>query len=76
MAAAAFSITFLALSAAIASMMISAWIVTGDQAIPPIVTFGHAAVAGIYVSVRILGSVRSAAHTTQARPASVPAGAG
>lgn len=75
-AAAAYSITFLAMSAAIASMMVSAWIVTGDPAVPPIVTFGLAAVAGIYVSVRIFGSVRSAAHTTQARPASVPAGAG
>jgi hypothetical protein len=74
-AAAAYSVMFLAMSAAIASMMISAWIVTGEPAVPPIVTFGLAAVVGAYVTLRIFGSLRSAAHTAQARPASLPAGA-
>jgi uncharacterized membrane protein YhaH (DUF805 family) len=71
-AAAAFSITFLAMSAAIASMMISAWIVTGEPAIPPIVTFGLAALAGTLVAVRIFGSLRGAGHAAQAQPAATP----
>jgi hypothetical protein len=75
-AAAAYSITFLSMSAAIASMMISAWIVTGEPALPPLVTFGIAALAGATVAWRIFGSVRGAVHAAQARPVSEPIGAG
>jgi hypothetical protein len=75
-AAGAYSITFLAMSAAIASMMVSAWIVTGEPAVPPIVTFGVAALVGAAVAWRIFGSVRGAGHVTQARPISEPIGAG
>jgi hypothetical protein len=75
-AAAAFSVMFLAMSAAIASMMISAWIVTGDPAIPPIVTFGLAALAGVVVTLRIFRSIRGTGHATQARPVAAPIAAG
>ena len=56
-AAAAFSVTFVAMSAAIASMMISSWIVTGVPAIEPIAIFGAASLLGIAVSTRMLRSV-------------------
>jgi len=75
-AAAAYSVTFVSMSAAIASMMISAWIVTGEPAVPPIVTFGIAALAGAAVAWRSFGSVRGTGHATQARPVSEPIGAG
>ena len=43
-AAAAFAVTFTAMSAAIGSMLVSAWLVTGNLELPPIVVFGLAAV--------------------------------
>lgn len=79
-AAAAFAITFVMMSAAIAAMMVSAWIVTGVLALPPIVVFSAASLAGLVLVTRIFRSVRadrlpSAHPTTQpsARPADLPA---
>lgn len=65
-AAASFSFTFVAMSAAIAAMMISSWIVTGAPAIEPIVLFGAACLLGLVVSIRMLRSLSSA-------PARIPA---
>jgi hypothetical protein len=56
-AAAAYSVTFVAMSAAIASMMISSWIVTGVPAVEPIVIFGIACLLGAFVSFRMLRSL-------------------
>jgi hypothetical protein len=53
-AAASFSVTFVAMSAAIAAMMISSWIVTGVPAVEPIVIFGLACLLGTLVSIRML----------------------
>jgi len=76
-AAAAFSVTFVAMSAAIASMMISSWIVTGVPAIEPIVIFGIACLLGGLVSVRMLRSLgsapaRPAAHAQSMEPSLRP----
>jgi hypothetical protein len=82
-AAAGFAVTFVALSAAITSMMISAWLVTGVLELPPILMFGVATAAGIGVSTRIyrsaiptrpINAVKSA--TASPVPADVPAAAG
>lgn len=56
-AAAAYSVSFVAMAAAIASMMVSSWIVTGVPAIEPIVIFGAACLLGIAVSLRMLRSL-------------------
>jgi hypothetical protein len=58
-AAAAFSVTFLTMSAAIAGMMVSSWVVTGVPAVEPIVVFGIASLFGLIVSLRMLRSLRS-----------------
>jgi hypothetical protein len=74
--AAAFSITFVAMSAAIVSMMVSASIATDVIQLPPIVIFGLAAVAGAAVGARIYSSVLpGAGHGAArgARPADLPA---
>ncbi len=55
-AGAAFAVTFVMMSAAIATMMVSSWIVTGVSALPPIVVFGASALAGLWVTVRIYRS--------------------
>lgn len=55
-AAASFSVTFIAMSAAIASMMVSSWIVTGVPALEPIIIFGIACLLGIVTSIRMLRS--------------------
>ena len=55
-AGAAFAVTFVMLSAAIATMMVSSWIVTTVSALPPIVVFGAAALAGLWVTVRMYRS--------------------
>jgi hypothetical protein len=82
LAAAAFAVTYVAMSAAIASMMVSTWIVTGDLAssLPPIVLFSGASVAGLAVITRIFRSVRPEPWATRdstmhprARPADLPA---
>jgi hypothetical protein len=53
LAGAAFAVTFVLLNAAIAAMMVSSWIVTGVSALPPILVFGAASIAGLWVTVRI-----------------------
>jgi hypothetical protein len=65
-AAAAFGVTFVAMTAAIAAMMVSASIVTDELQLPPIVLFGLAALAGLVVVARILAS---AADRRVPRPA-------
>lgn len=56
-AAASFSVTFVAMAAAIAAMMVSSWMVTGVPAIEPIVIFGVACLLGMGVSTRMLRSL-------------------
>jgi hypothetical protein len=79
-AAAAFAVTFTSMSAAIGSMLVSAWLVTGVLELMPIVVFGLASVAGLLVSARMLAAVRPAVleisdttTSTRARPADLPA---
>lgn len=67
-AGAAFLVTFVTMSLAIAAMLVSAWIVTGELALPPIVTFVVAAGFGLVLARRIDRSiVPAAAGTTAAR---------
>lgn len=81
LAAAAFAVTFVALSSAIASMMVSAWIVTGDLAssLPPMFIFSAASLAGLVVATRMFRSARpdpragESTVRTRARPADLPA---
>lgn len=70
-ASTAFAVTFVTMAGAIASMMISSWLVTDVPAIPPIVTFGLASIAGLALLIRMF---RSADHRTQPRtdPSLVP----
>ena len=75
-AGAAFAVTFVLLTAAIATMIVSSWIVTVEPAVAPIVTFGLAAVVGAFVTARIFDSARRAEHTAEAGPASLPVGVG
>jgi hypothetical protein len=65
-AAAAFAVTFFTMSAAIASMMVSAWLVTGDIAasLPPIVIFTIASLAGLLLAVEIFVSVTAEPQKT------------
>jgi hypothetical protein len=73
-AAAAFAVTFVAMSAAIASMLVSTWLTTGVLELPPIAIFTAATAAGLVVIVRMYQSVLPAAVAT-AHPL-VPAHAG
>jgi hypothetical protein len=57
-AAAAFSVTFVAMSAAIGSMLVSAWLVTGVLELAPIIVFGVAAVVGLGIGLRMYTSAR------------------
>lgn len=75
-AAAAFSVTFVAMSAAIAAMMISASIVTGTLQLAPLLIFGLAMVAGAIVAVRMYSSATPPERRIprgSARPAGLPA---
>ena len=79
-AAAAFAVTFTAMTAAIGSMLVSAWLVTGNLELPPIVIFGLAAVGGLAIGLRMYASARTdgvlqAADATpsSARRADLPA---
>jgi hypothetical protein len=66
-ASVAFAVTFVTMSAAIGSMMVSSWIVTGEPAVAPIVVFGAAAIAGLLVTVRMFGAVQMVpSHRTPA----------
>ena len=80
-AATAFAVMFVAMCAAIGSMLVSAWLVTGVLELPPILVFAVAAGAGLVVGVRMYASVRTdtlapAAATTpsSARPVDLPVG--
>ena len=57
-AAAAFAVTLVAMSAAIASMMVSASLATGTLQSPPIVIFGTAALAGLAILARMSASAQ------------------
>lgn len=75
-AAAAFSATFVAMSAAIAAMMVSSWLVTGVPAVEPIVAFGVATVLGTAIAARMHRSVvrgEPARRSVIARPEPAPA---
>jgi hypothetical protein len=76
-AAAAFAVTFLTMSMAIAAMMVSASIVTGVLQLPPIVIFGLAGIAGLLLVARIYGSAVPTrpfeAISRGPRPADLPA---
>jgi hypothetical protein len=58
-AGASFSVTFLAMSAAITSMLLSAWAVEGVPEAPPIAIFGTATVASAWLGERSFRSARS-----------------
>jgi hypothetical protein len=73
-AATAFAVMFVALSAAIASMMVSASIATGVLQLPPIVIFGLAAVAGLAVLARMAASVATGPASVSASRAAPAAG--
>ena len=71
-AAAAFAVTFTAMSAAIGSMLVSAWLVTGNLELPPIVVFGLAAVGGLAIGLRMYASAQTdgVLHAADAAPSS------
>jgi hypothetical protein len=56
-ASAAFSVLFVATCAAIGSMMVSAWLMTGEPTVVPLSVFALAAVAGLFVARRSLAAV-------------------
>jgi hypothetical protein len=69
-AALAFAVMFVLMSAAIASMMVSSWVVTGVPAMEPIVGFTLASVAALTLLSRMLASANnpgSREPTEQAR---------
>jgi hypothetical protein len=74
-AAAAFSTTFVAMTAAIAAMMVSSWIVTGVPAVEPIAIFAIASVLGAGIAARmhrsVVGGRRTAARVVP-RPQPAP----
>jgi hypothetical protein len=65
--ATAWSVTFVAMSAAIMAMLLSAWAVEGALEIVPIAIFGLAASAGIVIGVRAYQSIEStgSAHAAE-----------
>jgi hypothetical protein len=77
-AAAAFAVTFTAMCAAIGSMLVSAWLVTGVLELPPILVFGVASVAGLILGARMFRAVRpveraTTSPLTNTKPAELPA---
>lgn len=78
-ASAAFAVTFVTMCAAIGAMMISASIVNGVAQVPPIVIFGAASVAGLFVGRRMYASAgargghRFDSSSRDARPVELPA---
>jgi hypothetical protein len=54
--AAAYAVTGVAMGAAIAAMLLSAWAVTGELAVPPLVIFGAYVIGSAIVAVRIYRS--------------------
>ena len=79
-AASAFAVTFASMTAAIAAMMVSASIVTGELQLAPMIVFGLAAVAGLGIVARMYASIdptvarRAASRPPRSVPADVPAG--
>lgn len=67
--ATAYSVTFVAMAAAIVAMLLSAWAVEGTLAVPPLAIFGVAASAAVALGARMYDSVVSARHDSQ--PAAV-----
>ena len=67
-ASTAFVVTFVAMCAAIGSMLVSAWLVTGVLELPPIVVFGFASGAGLVVGSRMYASVRTAGTEPAVEP--------
>ena len=79
-AATAFAVTFVAMCAAIGSMLVSAWLVTGVLELPPILVFALAAGVGLVIGIRMYASVRTdssepatATTPSSARPVDLPA---
>ena len=75
--AAAFAVTFIAMSAAIVAMLLSAGVVNGEFALPPIATFGAFIALSALVALRIYGGVQLTGVETglsQARPLQAAAG--
>ena len=66
LAGTAFLVLFVAMSGAIAAMMVSAWIVTGESTVVPLTAFTAAALAGAFVAVRAFGSVGPGSFQTPA----------
>jgi hypothetical protein len=64
----AFAVMFAAMSAAIGSMMVSSWMVTGVAAVEPIVVFGLAAAAALLLLRPMLGAL----STMPGAPARTP----
>jgi hypothetical protein len=69
-AAAAFAVTFTALCAAIGSMLVSAWLVSGVLELVPIVVFALAAVGGLVIGLRMYAAVRKDRSVPVADPSS------
>ena len=68
---AAFAVTFTAMSAAIGSMLVSAWLVTGVLELPPIVVFGLAAAGGLVIGLRMYAAAMTGSlHAADATPSS------
>jgi hypothetical protein len=59
-AAAALAVTFTGMCAAICSMLVSAWLVTGVLELLPIVIFGLSTIGGLVVGLRMYAAVRPA----------------
>ncbi len=73
-ASAAYAVTFVAMSAAITSMLVSAWFVEGVAEVVPISIFALATAAGAWLAVRIFRSTapassRSPLHASSSIPA-------
>ncbi len=66
-AATSFMVLFVAMSAAIGSMMISAWIMTGEPTIVPLATFALASLAGLFVTRRIFAGLGPASARPELR---------
>ena len=52
LAGASFAVLFVAMSAAIGSMMVSGWVMTGESTVVPLSVFGLASVGGLFVAWR------------------------
>lgn len=66
--AAAWTVTFVAMAAAIVGMLLSAWAVEGTLEIVPVVIFGVAATLGAAIAVRAIGGMPSARRAAAMRP--------